>query len=158
MSFITTEELKSVLYSYQLAEITESDADIPVMAIAAAIEEMKSYLAPGDQSQFRDGRKRYDVLAIFSATGINRNALILELCKSMAVYYVCRLANVDIIQEQVKERYDRAIEWLEKVSATGKHKDSPPLNASLPVLAPLSPEDDASLPFRFGSRPKFSHE
>ena len=158
MSFITTAELKSAIYSYQLDEITENDADIPVMAIDAAVEEMKSYLAPGDQSQYRDGRKRYDVAAIFGATGADRNALVLELCKSMAVYYACRLANVDIIQEQVKERYDRAIEWLEKVSATGKYKDSPPLNANLPVLAALDPEADASLPFRFGSRDKFSHE
>lgn len=156
--FITADELKSVIYEYQLAEITESDETIPLMAIGAAVEEMKSYLAPGNQVDYRDGRKRYDIAVIFNATGDDRNALILELCKSMALYYACRLANVDIIQEQVKERYDRAIEWLEKVSSTGKYADKKPLNADLPVMDPVDIENDASLPFRFGSRDKFNHE
>ncbi len=156
--FITTEELKSAIYSYQLNEITEGDEDIPVMAIDAAVEEMKSYLSPGDQAQYRDGRKRYDVEAIFTAAGTARNALVMELCKSMAVYYACRLANVDILQEDITKRYDRAIDWLEKVSATGKYADKAPLNASLPVVDPVDIEDDSSLAFRSGSREKFNHE
>ena len=156
--FLETEELKSVIYDYQLNEITEADADIPVMAINAAIQEMKSYLNPGNQSLYRDGRKRYDVEAIFSATGTDRNALILELCKSISTYYICRIANVDIIHEKVQKMYDRAIDWLEKVSATGKHAGKQPLNADLPVMAALDAEDDSSLPFRFGSRDKFTHE
>jgi phage gp36-like protein len=160
--FIEIAELKSALYAYQLneiVEITEDDTtneDIVVMAIDAAVEEMKSYLKPNNQSRWIDGRRRFDIAAIFGATGAARNPLILELCKSIAVWYVCRLSNVDIIEEKVKERYDRAITWLEKVTGVGKYADGPALNPDLPVL-PLgdTPED---VPFRFGSREKFNHE
>ena len=160
--FLEPAELKSVIYEYQLneiVEITEDDGtneDIVQMAIDAAVEEMKSYLTPNAQSHWLDGRRRYDIAAIFAATGTGRNALILELCKSIAVYYVCRLSNVDIIEEKVKERYDRAIEWLEKVAGVGKYAGAPAINPDLPIL-PL-PDTTDDVPFRHGSREKFNHE
>jgi phage gp36-like protein len=160
--FLETDELKSAIYDYQLAEIVEitevddTNLDIVVMAIHAAIEEVKSYLRPNKQSRWNDGRQRYDVEAVFSATGAARNPLILELTKSIAVWYVCRLSNVDIIHEKVKERYDRAIEWLEKVSGTGKHAGAPALSPELPFVT--NEDTDENLPFRFGSREKFNHE
>ena len=155
--FITIEELSSAIYNYQLEQITEGNMDLVQMAIDAAIEEMKSYLSPNLQTQFRDGRKRYDVDAIFSSEGNDRNALVVELAKSIAVYYICRLANVDIIHEQVKQRYDRAIDWLEKVSGTGKYNNSAPINANLPTLT-TNENNESSLPFRSGSMEKFNHE
>jgi phage gp36-like protein len=156
--FLTTEEMKSVAYDYQLDQITETSPDIVEMAINAAVEEMKSYLSPTGQIRWRDGRPRYDVAAIFGKTGSDRNALILELCKSIALYYVCRLANVDIIQERVKERYDRAVDWLEKVAGVGKYANAPGIAPDLPVLAPAADTDDTGKPFRSGSREKFNHE
>lgn len=159
--FLNESELRSVIYSYQLNEILEiseenDTTDIVLMAISAAVEEMKSYLSPNEQGRWNDGRKRYDVAAIFSATEDQRNPLILELCKNIALYYVCRLANVDIIHEKVKEHYDRAIDWLEKVSGTGKAAGAPALSPDLPTLT-IS-EENVSLPFRFGSKEKFNHE
>lgn len=160
--FLTSEELKSVIYRYQLEEIVEitqdddTNEDIIQMAIQAAVEEMKSYLNPNNQDRWIDGRRRFDIVAIFEATGTARNALILELCKSIAIWYVCRLSNVDIIEEKIKERYDRAITWLEKVTGVGKYADGPALNPDLPVL-PLG-DTAEDVPFRFGSRDKFNHE
>lgn len=160
--FLEPAELKSAIYAYQLNEIVEitedddSNLDIVVMAIDAAIEEIKSYLRPNDQPRWNDGRRRYDVVAIFSATGTGRNPLILEFAKSIAVWYVCRLSNVDIIHEKVKERYDRAIDWLEKVSGTGKYAGAPAISPDLPVVT--LEETDENVPFRFGSRQKFNHE
>jgi phage gp36-like protein len=161
--FLEPQELKSAIYGYQLAEIVEitedddTNTDIVLMAISAAVEEMKSYLTPNNQSQWNDGRTRYDVAAIFGATGTDRNPLVLELCKNIAVYYICRLSNVDIIEEKVKERYDRAIAWLEKVSGTGKSAGGPALTPDLPTIT-IDPESDEAIPFRFGSRDKFNHE
>lgn len=155
--FLTVPELKSVAYDYQLDDITENSPDISEMAINAAVEEMKSYLNPSGQTRWYDGRPRYDVDAIFTAIGSARNALLLELCKSIALYYICRLANVDIIQERVKERYDRAIDWLEKVAGVGKYANSPSLAPGLPVVT-ISDDDNTLQPFRFGSREKFNHE
>jgi phage gp36-like protein len=155
--FLTSPELKSVLYEYQLNEITEESPDIAEMAINAAVEEMKSYLSPTGQARWRDGRPRYDVAAIFAALGSERNALILELSKSIALYYVCRLANVDIMQERVQERYDRAIDWLEKVAGVGKYANAPSIAPNLPLL-PAGDEETALQAFRFGSREKFNHD
>jgi len=155
--FLDVEELSSVAYEYQLNEITENNPDIVEMAINAAVEEMISYLKPNAQKQWKDGRPRYDVEAIFGATGSNRNSLILELCKSIALYYVCRLANVDIIQERVQDRYDRAVEWLEKVAGVGKYANAPGITPNLPVLEETE-TSDTTIPFRFGSRTKFNNE
>jgi len=161
--FITKDELKSAIYSYQLDQIIEvtsgntTNNDIVLMAIGAAVEEMKSYLSPNSQDRWKDGRTRYDVQAIFSATGTNRNPLILELCKNIAVYYLCRLANVDMVEQKVKERYERAIDWLEKVSGTGKSAGAPSINPDLPKLS-FDPATDDSLSWRMGSREKFNHE
>lgn len=154
--FLTIEELKSVVYDYQLDEITETSPDIAEMAINAAVEEMKSYLNPSEQKRWNDGRPRYDVAAIFSATGNHRNALVLELCKSIALYYVCRLANVDMIQERVKERYDRAVDWLEKVAGVGKYSDAPGITPDLPIQAESTTTPRNA--YRSGSREKFNHE
>ena len=155
--FLETAELKSVLYEYQLTEITEGSPDIAEMAINAAVEEVTSYLSPTDQIKWRDGRPRYDVAAIFSAIGVNRNAMILSLVKSIALYQICQLANVDMIQERVMQRYDRAIDYLEKVAGIGKYKDSAPIAPNFPVL-PAGDPGTAKQAFRFGSRDKFNHE
>lgn len=151
MEFLPIEEMRSVIYAYQLYEITEQDDTIVLMAIDSAVSEVKSYLNPNNQRKYNDGRPMYDVEKIFEATGTDRNALILEICKDIAVYRVCRLSNVDMLYQHVRERYKDAIDWLTKV-AEGL------VNPNLPVL---SEDDDAENPrqaFRFGSRPKFNHE
>lgn len=155
--FLEIDEMRSVMYNYQMNEITENDDTITVMAIKSAVSEMKSYLNPSNQKQWQDGRPLYDVNKIFGATGNDRDPLILELCKDIACYRVCRLANVDIIHEHVKERYDRAIDWLEKVAGL---KGAPTLTPDLPTIAP-DDEGEAGTskkPFRYGSRQKFRHE
>lgn len=155
--FIEIDELRSVMYSYQLETIIENDKTIAVMAINSAVSEMKSYLNPSNQKQWNDGRPQYDVNKIFGAQGVDRDALILELCKDIALYRICRLANVDIIHEHVQERYDRAIDWLEKVAGL---KGAPTLTPDLPTIEPDDEGEAGSSkkPFRFGSRLKFKHE
>lgn len=71
--------------------------------------------------------------------------------KSIAVWYVCRLCNVDMIYDNLKDRYDRAITWLQQVS-TGE------VTLNIATLAPDSSENNTRQPFRFGSRTKFNHE
>ncbi len=160
--FLTKAELKSVIYEYQLNDIVEittgstTNEDIVVMAIDAAVEEMKSYLNPNNQGHWIDGRNRYNTAVIFAATGTARNPLILEFAKSIALYYICRLSNVDIIEEKVKARYDRAIDWLEKVAGIGKYADGPAITPNLPLLT--LEDTPENVPFRFGSRDKFNHE
>lgn len=102
--YITKEELKSVAYSYQIDQIVEDDNSIIEMAILSAEEEIKSYLS-----------NRYDIDSAFALTGNDRNALLVELTKDIALWQIVKLASVDMLYERAKERYDRAIAYLDKI-------------------------------------------
>ncbi len=152
--FITVEEMKSVLYGYQMDEIAEGDNSIIEEGILAGISEVKSYLTASNQKQWSDGRPQYDTEAIFGATGEARDAFVLRMCKTVAAWNICELSNVDIIYEHVKERYDKVIKTLEKIAGIGEYQNSPTLTPDLPKLI----EGTSKKPFRYGSRPKFNHE
>lgn len=137
--FITQEELKTVAYQYQLDEIVENDDTIIETAIDAAIEQIKSYLAG-----------KYDIEKIFTETGTDRNTLIVELCKDIALWQIIRLANVDILFDRVKDRYDRAIDWLNKV-ADGK------LMPSLPAASDGTTGEEIN-PMKFGSMERQNYD
>lgn len=152
MAYLTPAELESVIYQYQLTQITEGDLGIQNDAINAAIQEVSSYLNPNMQHQYQDGRPLYDVEAIFAATGDDRNALVLMHTKIVSVYYIMSLANVDIIHEDFMKRYDRTISYLKDV------RDGKMNIHALPVRDPETDEIAGKLPMRKGSREKFNHE
>jgi len=132
--FLQIEELKTVMYDYQLSEIVEDDNTIAEMAIAAAIEEVRSYL-----------RGRFNTDATFSAEGSERNPLILEITKDVALWQIIRLSNPDILHDRVKERYDRAVEWLDRVAS----------GMVSPTLPPIQNENGGDVSaMRFGSMDK----
>ena len=136
--FLQIEELKTVMYDYQLEEIVEGDDTIAVMAIEAAVEEVRSYL-----------RGRFDTDATFSATGSDRNPLILEITKDVALWQIIRLSNPDILHDRVKERYDRAVDWLNKVA-----------NGTVsPTLPPIQNEQGGDVSaMRFGSMDRQTYD
>lgn len=151
--FLTQEDLGSTIYAYQIEDITEGDNDIVEQGLQAAEEEIRSYLSGNNKKEWSDGRLRYDVTAILSAVGTQRNALIVRQASTIAKWYIIELCNTDALMEQAKERYDRAIAWLKKVS-TGE------LNLSTLPTLPDNPESstDDTTPFAYGSREKFTHE
>ena len=151
--FLNTTDLGSTIYEYQWDQITEGNDDIVEQSLQAAEEEIRSYLTGNNKKEWLDGRLKYDVNAILSATGTARNALLVRHGATIAKWYVVDLCNADIIMDQAKSRYDRAITWLEKLS-TGK------LNLSTLPTLPETPEEntDDTDPFAYGSRAKFTHE
>ena len=150
--FLAKEDLGSVIYAYQIDEITEGNDDLVAQALAAAEEEAKSYLTPNiNKLEALDGRILYDTAAIFNTSGLDRNALILQHCLTLAKFHIATLCNADFIYEQAKERYDRAIEWFTKLS-----KGTVVLT-SLPQIT-LTDENNDRQPFSSGSRTKFNHE
>lgn len=150
--FLEKEDLKNGIYGYQVDQITEGDDTIVEQAISAAIEEAKSYLTQNVNSkEVYDGRVIYDVETIFNAIGSERNALILQHCITLSKWHIVDLCNADIIYEQAKERYDRAIQWLTKIA-----KGTITLT-TLPQLE-ISDETNDQQPFSFGSRDKFNHD
>ncbi len=135
--YLQPEELNSSIYAHIVNEITEGDSQIVLQAIDAAIEEVRSYL-----------RTRYDTDLIFNAEGNDRNALILENTKVVAVWNIIRLSNAEIIYEIWRERYDRVIKYLEGV-ADGTR------TPSLPLLT--DERGEVKIKIRCGSNPKFTH-
>jgi phage gp36-like protein len=81
---------------------------------------------------------RYDCDAIFSATGTDRNALILMMALDIAVYNIFCVHNPQKMSQTTRDRYDRALTWLKEVSTGKANIDGAPL---LPAdeLAALSP-------------------
>lgn len=141
--------MPSTMYGYQIDQITEGNDDILDVAMAAAEEEVRSYLTGNNMREWQDGRLNYDVAAIFIAAGADRNSLILKHCITIAKWWLVDLCNADIIEEQAKDRYDRSVSWL-KMLASGK--------VSLSSLPTLDPEANIREPFSFGSRKKFNHD
>lgn len=150
--FLEKEDLGSVIYAYQIDQITEGNDDIVAQALAAAEEEAKSYLTTNtNKLETLDGRIIYDTQAIFSAAGLDRNALILQHCLTLAKFHIATLCNADFIYEQAKERYDRAIDWFTKLSKG---------TVVLTSLSRITLDDTNSerQPFSAGSRTKFNHD
>jgi len=157
--FLTVEEMKDVLYAYQADEIAESDIQIIENGILAGVSEVKAYFTASSQKQWNDGRPKYDVNKIFGATGNDRDPFVLRMCKTVAAWNICELANPDIIYGHVKERYSSVIRTLEKIAGMGEYKNSPTLTPDLPTIDPDPGNGSGSqYPFRYGSRPKFRHE
>lgn len=157
--FLTIDEMKEVLYSYQMSEIAEGDDTIIESGILAGTSEVKAYFTASNQKQWSDGRPKYDVQAIFGASGADRDPFVLRMCKTVAAWNICELSNVDIIYDHVKERYENVIKTLEKIAGIGDYSNSPALTPDLPTIAPEPGGNITnSKPFRYGSRAKFNHE
>lgn len=153
--FLKEEDLKGSIYGYQIEQITEGNDDIVSIAMAAAEEEMRSYLTGNNRREWQDGRLHYDVETIFSKQGKERNPLLVKHGTTIAKWWIVELANVDVIYEQAKERYDRAVTWLTKLAKGDINLSSLPQIESNPSD---SDETDGLVPFVFGSRTKFNHE
>ena len=82
--------------------------DEPVIEICEdrAIAEMRCYLS-----------KRYDCDRIFSATGEDRNQLVLMMVIDIAVYHIFCIHNPQKLSPMRKDRYERAVEWMKAVAA-----------------------------------------
>ena len=122
--FITIEELRSVLYEYQMDAIAENDDSILEDAILSAETEVGSYLlaanarresATLNKQQYANW-KLYDVNAIFALTGTDRNAFLVRLTKRVAAWNIVELSAPDVLYDRVKERYDASVKLLEKIA------------------------------------------
>lgn len=142
-AYLTPEELKSTAFGQTLANITQNDPSILNMAIAAAISEAKSYL-----------RGKYDVGKIFAARGDDRHDLLLEHCKSIAMWYIIRRSNADVLFEKAKTYYTEAVSWLKLVA--GVDETGKTIAPDFPLLE--TSDGQPIIKMKMDSRPKFEHE
>lgn len=104
--FISDSDYTLVIGPKALDVISQADASVRAEAEKEAVEEMSSYLRPG-----------YDVAAIFSAEGDARNRqLVMHAC-DIALYHMAASLPARMGMEIRKERYERAVRWLEGVQA-----------------------------------------
>ncbi len=135
--WLQKEDFNTAMYEHIIDEIADFDDSAINQCIAVGTEQVKSYL-----------KNRYDTDVIFSAEGENRNALILEYCKVVAVWELLKLCSAETLYEVWRERYDRVIEWLEGVRDGKNTPDLPKREDS---------EGNPVLVMKFGSNRKFKH-
>lgn len=135
--FITKEELKTVADIKIVDKITNLDNEIVYEIVDETISIMRGYLS-----------KYYDIDAIFSAVGDQRNKTVLKRLKDIAIYEIYERHTRD--QNKVAERrYGEAMNWLEKLN-TGEFADK-----SLPPRPSETPSNQDGYDIRFGGNPKY---
>lgn len=105
MPFINKADYAGAIRERNLDSITEFDDNLLEQVHSYAIEFMSGYL-----------RSRYDVAAIFNATGADRNPVILLYAIDIAIYQLHHLINPRKLPEMRKERFEKAQDWLQRVS------------------------------------------
>lgn len=104
--FITDEDYKVVIGDTALRVISQTSDENRANAEAEAQEEIAGYLRP-----------KYDTAALFAATGDSRNRLVVMYACDIALYHMNAALPQKMGSEIRKERYERAIKWLEGVQA-----------------------------------------
>lgn len=136
--FITDEDYRVVIGETALKAIAGVSPENRRNAEREAIEEMASYLRP-----------RYDLEAVFSATGEQRNPMVVMYAVDIALYHLSASMAQRLGSEVRKERYERAIKWLEGVAKGLLVPDLPTPNSTSTNGKPAT--------FRYGTQKKLNH-
>lgn len=123
--FITDEDYAVVIGEEALKVTSRASEKNRVNAVMEAIEEVSGYLRPV-----------YDCEAIFSAEGDARNKLVVMRTADIALYHLVSSLPQKMGMEIRKERYDRAVKWLEGVRSGTIIPDLPLVsnNADTPAV------------------------
>jgi phage gp36-like protein len=114
--FVELTDYDASIHRDILDALTRDDESLVEICEDRAIAEMRGYLA-----------KRYDVDAIFSAEGDERNQLVLMMVIDIAVYHIFCIHNPQKLSQIRKDRYERAVEWMKGVAAEEISIDGAPL-------------------------------
>lgn len=137
--FVEAEDYKVVIGDAAFKIISQADPDTVFNAEFEAVEEVSGYLRPV-----------YDTEAIFSAVGNRRNRLIVMYTADIVLYNLSACLPQKMGSEIRKERYDRAIRWLEGIQAGRIVPDLP--------LAKDSDGNGAAIGTSWHSAPKLNHD
>lgn len=132
---IVKADLETHIYEETLNEIARDNDDIINEAIATGIEEVKMYLSKYDLVQMF-GDEAEGVSATFS------NKYLKSLVKTVVIWNLMTLANINIDYEAKRTLYKDAIEALKMIQAGKSDPRWPYLDTS-----ELEPDDNAISPF-----------
>jgi hypothetical protein len=114
--FLEDGDLESAI----LAQFLNERSDEPQLAILEVIEKKKISLIKTKLN------KRYDLSAIFDATGDDRNFYILDLLIKLVIYDFIRRNAARKMTKDIKEDYDDAMKSLEAIKAGKEVPDGLP--------------------------------
>lgn len=132
---ITKEDLKTHIYEETLNEITRDNDDIVNEAIATGIEEVKTYLSKYDLVQMF-GDETENVSATFT------NPYLKSLVKTVVIWNLMTLANINIDYEAKRTLYEDATNALKMIQSGKTDPRWPYLNTS-----ELEPDNNGISPF-----------
>ena len=104
--FITDNDYRVVVGESALTIIAQASPENREGAEAAACEEIAGYLRP-----------KYDTEGLFAQEDDRRNRQLVMITCDIALYHMAASGKQRMGMEIRKERYDRAIRWLEQVQA-----------------------------------------
>lgn len=136
--FLSDQDYQVVIGDQALRVISQVSADVRTAAELAAIDEISSYLRP-----------KYDTQAVFAATGSDRNHLIVTYTADIALYHMSASLPQKMGADIRKERYERAIAWLEGIHAGKVVPDLP--------VATDTDGNPVGFPLVYGSQHKLRH-
>ena len=136
--FITDEDYKVVIGDQALKVVSQVSQENRANAETEAMEEMAGYLRP-----------KYNTKAVFSAAGTDRNRLVVMYTCDIALYHMAASTPQKMGMEIRKERYERAVKWLEGVQAGKIVPDLP--------LAMDEYGEPIGIPMVYGCQKKLTH-
>lgn len=104
--FVTNEDYRVVIGDAALKVISQISPENRANAEYEAMEEIAGYLRPS-----------YDCDTLFASEGDGRNRLVVMYTCDIALYHMSASLPQKMGSEIRKERYERAIKWLEGVQA-----------------------------------------
>lgn len=137
--FLTDQDYLVVVGESALRTITQASPELRQRAEQAAIEEISSYLRPA-----------YDVKAIFAEGQTGRNPIIVTYTADIALHHLISSLPQKMGSEVRRERYERAIKWLEGVQAGRIIPD-------LPTPQPQQSSSAAPHRIAYSSEPPLRH-
>nr|DAN50462.1 MAG TPA: head to tail adaptor [Caudoviricetes sp.]DAP93511.1 MAG TPA: head to tail adaptor [Caudoviricetes sp.] len=136
--FITDEDYKVVIGDQALKVVSQVSQENRANAETEAMEEIAGYLRP-----------KYNTEAVFSAAGTDRNRLVVMYTCDIALYHMAASTPQKMGMEIRKERYERAVKWLEGVQAGKIVPDLP--------LAMDEYGEPVGMPMVYGCQKKLKH-
>lgn len=136
--FITDEDYKVVIGDQALKVVSQVSQENRANAETEAMEEIAGYLRP-----------KYNTKAVFSAAGTDRNRLVVMYTCDIALYHMAASTPQKMGMEIRKERYERAVKWLEGVQAGKIVPDLP--------LAMDECGEPVGMPMVYGCQKKLKH-
>ena len=136
--FITDEDYKVVIGDQALKVVSQVSQENRANAETEAMEEIAGYLRP-----------KYNTEAVFSTAGTDRNRLVVMYTCDIALYHMAASTPQKMGMEIRKERYERAVKWLEGVQAGKIVPDLP--------LAMDEYGEPVGMPMVYGCQKKLKH-